>query len=57
MLYQIIYSDKKDKKRIVTPHPVRLLQAIRTVRGLSDYKVNPHGDYTIRPAAKTSGLC
>lgn len=57
MLYQIIYSDKKDKKRIVTPHPVKLLQAIRTVRGLSDYKVNPHGDYSIEPAPGTAGQC
>jgi hypothetical protein len=56
MLYQIIYTDKKEK-RVVTPHPIKLLQAIRTVRGLSDYKVNTQGDYSIEPAPGTAGQC
>lgn len=56
MLYHITYTDKREK-RVVTPHPITQLQAIQTVRGLSDYKVNTQGDYSIEPVAGTSGQC
>jgi hypothetical protein len=56
MLYHITYTEK-GSKRVVTPHPIKFLQAIRTVRGLSDYKVNTQGDYSIEPAPGTAGQC